>query len=414
MTERMTPARAYSFLLCGMLLACREHADAESPRAQAARPAPAVTAAPGPRGPDPAQAELASGVTQAASPLEPRLPDAASAPTPAAPDAEPTIVLAAGGDVNFGRQCGQAILKDVNYDPFADLNAAWSAADLRFINLESQLSDQNGLTQSPRNRLIFSGPPSGADVLARAKVSLVSTANNHAWDYGKGALFETIDNLTRAQVPFAGTGRDVAAAYRPVVVESKGRSIALFAVTHIWNQGTFSNHEGRGYVAWADVDRLKAGIKLARREHDFVIVSYHGGEEYIEAPVDKTRRFVKAVMALGVDAIIGHHPHVPQGVGWVSGRPVFYSLGNFVFDTVSQRPWTRQSFFVRLQLQKGATPVVSACPYALEGHRPRSFASDDPLLGRFRQHLINWSTSVGGSKVATVDELGCLPVAPPK
>lgn len=398
-----------------MLLACREHADAESPRAQSRGsrgPSPAQSHG---SGPSPAQAELAGGVTQAAIPLEPRLPEAGGLPPPVVPEQAPIIVLAAGGDVSFGRECGQAILKDVKYDPFAGLSQAWSSADLRFINLESQLSDQNGLTQSPRNRLIFTGPPSGADVLARAKVSLVSTANNHAWDYGKSALFETIDNLTRAQVAFAGTGRDVEAAYRPVVVQAKGHSVALFAVTQIWNQGTFSDHEGRAHVAWADVDRLKTGIARARRERDFVIVSYHGGEEYIDAPVDRTRRFVKAVMALGVDAIIGHHPHVPQGIGWFGGRPVFYSLGNFVFDTHANKPWTKQSYFVRLQLQKGVAPVVSVCPYALEGHRPRSFANDDvSSLGRFRQHLINWSTSVGGSKVATVDELGCLPVAPPK
>jgi poly-gamma-glutamate synthesis protein (capsule biosynthesis protein) len=404
----MKPALCCSILLCGMLLACREHADAESPRAPGeARPPALATVEPG----------LAGGVTEGVKvPLpEPARPEPSGSPEPGASAAEPRIVLAAGGDVNFGRECGQAILKDSGYDPFAALSPAWSSADLRFINLESQLSDQGGATQSPRNRLIFTGPPSGADVLARAKVSLVSTANNHAWDYGKSALLETIDNLRRAQVPFAGTGPDAEAAYRPVVIQIKGRTLALFAVTHIWNQGAFWDHEGSAHVAWADVDRLKAGIQRARREQDFVIVSYHGGEEYIDAPVDKTRRFVKAVMALGVDAIIGHHPHVPQGIGWVGGRPVVYSLGNFVFDTTANKPWTKQSFFVRLELQKGSAPVVSACPFSLEGHRPRSIAEQDTYpMTRFRQHLVNISTSVGGSKIAPPDALGCLPVAPPK
>ena len=113
-------------------------------------------------------------------------------------------MLAAGGDVNFGRECGQAILRDISYAPFADLNEAWTSADVRFVNLESQLSDQHGLTQSPTHRLIFTGPPGGADVLANARVSLVSTANNHAWDFGKSALFETIANLERAEI--AGNG----------------------------------------------------------------------------------------------------------------------------------------------------------------------------------------------------------------
>ncbi len=169
----------------------------------------------------------------------------------------------------------------MSYAPFAGLTEAWTSADARFVNLESQLSDQHGLTQSPSHRLIFTGPPGGAEVLAKAGVSLVSTANNHAWDFGKSALFETIANLERAQVAFAGTGRDAEQAYRPAVLRVKGRSIAVFAVTQVWNQPPFDTHEGKDFVAWANVDKLKAGIERARREHDFVLVSYHGGEEYV-------------------------------------------------------------------------------------------------------------------------------------
>ncbi|HEY6079872.1 MAG TPA: CapA family protein, partial [Polyangiaceae bacterium] len=315
---------------------------------------------------------------------------------------------------NFGRECGQAILKDATYAPFAHLGAGWTAADARFANLESQLSEQNGVTQHPRHRLIFTGPPAGAAVLARAKLSLISTANNHAWDYGKGALFETMDNLRRAGVPFAGTGRTADQAYEPAVLRLNGLSVALFAVTHIWNQGPFAKHEGRGYVAWADAARLQAGVERARRDHDFVLVSYHGGEEYIDAPVDRTRRFVKAMMALGIDAVIGHHPHVPQGIGWVDARPVLYSLGNFVFAGHDDRPWTQKSYFARLTLRKGQPVLVAACPFVLEGHIPRAFALPAEALqvARFRQHLIDISTSVGGSNVGAVDELGCLPVSP--
>jgi len=333
---------------------------------------------------------------------------------PAAPPeaAEPSIVLALGGDVNFGRECGQSILKDGSYAPFAGLTEGWTSADARFVNLESQLSDQHGLTQSPRHRLIFTGPPGGAEVLAKAGVALVSTANNHAWDFGKSALFETIANLERAQVAFAGTGRDVEQAYQPALLRVKGRRIALFAVTQVWNQPPFEAHEGKHFVAWASLDKLKAGIERARRENDFVLVSYHGGEEYMNAPTDRTRRFAKEMMALGVDAFIGHHPHVPQGIGWVAGRPILYSLGNLVFAGHDERPWTKQSFFARLTLHRGEPVRLSACPYALDGHRPRSLDKQREAVAiqRARLHLINTSTSVGGSEVANVDELGCLPI----
>src|SRR5262245_36456763 len=84
------------------------------------------------------------------------------------PEKAKGLVVVAGGDVNFGRECGQAILANPSYDPFQFVEPLFRDADLTFVNLESQLSDQKGETQSPKNRLIFTGPPGGADVLARA------------------------------------------------------------------------------------------------------------------------------------------------------------------------------------------------------------------------------------------------------
>lgn len=336
-------------------------------------------------------------------------------PPPADPEPEPSLVLAAGGDVNFGRECGQEILRDPAYAPLAGLGAAWTSADARFANLESQLSDQNGETQSPRHRLIFTGPPGGAAVLSLSGVSVVSTANNHAWDYGRGALLETMTNLEQAGVGFVGTGRDAPEAYRPYVLRIKGRTIALFAVTHVWNQPPFATHPGRELVAWADVPRLRANIERARREHDFVLVSYHGGEEYVHAPTERVQWFARQMMALGVDAVIGHHPHVPQGIGHVTGRPILYSLGNLAFAGHQDRPWTRQSFFARLTLTKGKPPALAACPFALDGHRPRSFQLQRESLAieLFRRHLVELSRYTGGAVVSGPDELGCLTVASP-
>jgi poly-gamma-glutamate synthesis protein (capsule biosynthesis protein) len=393
--------RLRSFLIALMALACAERPDAQSPGLS--RPG-VVTP----------QASVAL-VVAAAVPVvavEPAEPEPV-APTPeTAP--EPSIVLAAGGDVNFGRECGQAILHDRAYDPFTGLGPAWTSADLRFVNLESQLSDQKGVTQHPGNRLIFTGPPGGADVLARAGVSLVSTANNHAWDYGKSALFETIANLKRAGVPFAGTGADQDAAYAPVVLHVKQRSIALFAVTQIWNPGQFSTHEGRHYVAWANVARLRPLIERARHDYDFVLVSYHGGAEYVHAPPTAVRQFLAAMMALGVDAVIGHHPHVPHGIGFCEGRPIIYSLGNFVFAGHDVKPWTKSTFFARLTLRKGTAPLLDACPIAIDGHRPRSYDTERERLAieRVRLHVVDTSASVGGANVAHADELGCLRVTP--
>ncbi len=331
------------------------------------------------------------------------------------PPSEPgTFELAAGGDVGLGRACGQAILQDPKYDPFRFIAPIWSKADLRFVNLESQLSDQKGETQSPRHHLIFCGPPGGADVLARAGIGVVSTANNHAWDYGRAALFETLANLERAGVKSIGTGRTLDQALTPAEFEVRGHKIALFAVSHVWNQGPMSKHEARNFVGWARFADLRQKIARARRDNDFVVLSYHGGEEYIDAPVDRTRAFVKEVMAAGVDVFIGHHPHVPQGVGWYGGRPVFYSLGNFVFDSSQNRYWTKFGMVAKLELRPDHSIGVRVCPYGIEGHTPKPLAQGSYENQRFRRSLKQWSTAVGGSEVGETDANGCYPLAAPK
>src|SRR5688572_27274192 len=225
-----------------------------------------LAALPSRAAPPPAAAIKASAsVSRPVAASVPVLPVAEPEASAAPPAAPAPLVIVAGGDVNFGRECGQAILADVRYDPFRFMAPLWRDADLRFVNLESQLSDQKGETQSPRNRLIFTGPPDGGLTLAQAGIQIVSTANNHAWDYGRGALFETLDNLARAGVKSVGTGRTLEAAYAPAVLEVRGRRIAVFAVTQIWNAGDIETHQGKNYVAWARLPRLKKLLERARR-----------------------------------------------------------------------------------------------------------------------------------------------------
>jgi poly-gamma-glutamate capsule biosynthesis protein CapA/YwtB (metallophosphatase superfamily) len=321
------------------------------------------------------------------------------------------VVLVAGGDVSFGREVGQRVVENADYTPFSKLALLWADADIRFVNLESQLSEQGGETQSPRHRLIFTGPPGGASALARAKIQVVSTANNHAWDYGRGALFETLANLAREGVRAAGTGIDLEAAYRPVSLDVRGLRVAVVAVTHVWNQGPLEQHEGREFVAWASLPRLRAAVAKAREQAGFVIVSYHGGAEYQDAPSELTRRFAKAAIEAGADAFIGHHPHVIQGVGWVGDRPVFYSLGNLVFGPRSAHPWTRYGMLARIELDASGARRYAVCPYELVDFEPSPFTGVE--RARFLSHVRLASTAVGGTVFGAPDAHGCSSVEPP-
>jgi len=256
--------------------------------------------------------------------------------------------LLAVGDVNLGRKVGQEILKGDTLYPFVSVRDSFASYDLVFANLESQLSDQKGETQSPRNNLIFTGPPDGCMSLKYAGVTVVSTANNHALDYGIRGLRQTLANLDASGVLHAGTATDSAGRYRPVMITSHGIRIAILACTDVMNM---EDPVWRRYVAPADTSLLLPEIRAIRDSADFIIVSYHGGEEYADAPTVRTRHFARQVIDGGADLFLGHHPHVPYGVEEYEGKYIVHSLGNFVFWQ-PDRFWTQRSFAFSALLQK--------------------------------------------------------------
>jgi poly-gamma-glutamate capsule biosynthesis protein CapA/YwtB (metallophosphatase superfamily) len=262
--------------------------------------------------------------------------------------ADPVVHLLALGDVNLGRETGQEILKGDTLYPFAYVTDTLAAFDLVFANLECTLSDQNGETQSPKNNLIFTGPPAGAVTLKRAGIQVVSTANNHALDYGIGANRETARYLSDAGVQFAGTSVGGRPLYEPVRLELKGIRFAVFACTDVMN---ITDPVWRKYVAAADTAEVLPHIRALRDSVDFILISYHGGEEYSDGPSRRTQEFARSAVAAGADLVVGHHPHVAQGIEQVGNRLIVYSLGNFAFHQ-PQRYWTQRSFGFAADIEK--------------------------------------------------------------
>jgi poly-gamma-glutamate synthesis protein (capsule biosynthesis protein) len=158
---------------------------------------------------------------------------------------------------------------------------------------------------------------------------------------------------------------------------------------------------------------VQTALERARRDADFVILSYHGGVEYVDAPTEATRRFIDRALKTGlVDVVIGHHPHVPQGVAFRRGHPVFYSLGNLVFAGHTWAPWTLVGFAARLELDAEHGLEVSVCPFALDGHLPKPIGPTDPQSAAARAHLVVTSASVGDAVVGAADTRGCFPLEP--
>lgn len=251
------------------------------------------------------------------------------------------------GDVSLGRAVGQQILKGNLDYPFKHVADTLRKADIVFVNLESQLSDQKGITEHPQYNMIFTGPPDGALSLKQANVTVVSTANNHAFDYGNRALRETIENLRNAGIGFVGTSVDSVGEMTPAVTERGGTRIGFLAYTQ------FVNPKGnwRGKIALFEREQVRRDIESLKAAVDLVVVSYHAGAEYVDAPSSKLRQEFRHFVECGADIVIGHHPHYVQGIERYNGKLVFYSLGNFVFYQ-PQREWTRFGLGVTFDISK--------------------------------------------------------------
>ncbi len=246
------------------------------------------------------------------------------------------LVLRAFGDVNLGRKAGQRIFEGDTAFPFRDAGRLLTDADAMFVNLESPLTDQGGETRHPRDGYRFCGPRIGAATLVRGGIDVVSGANNHMYDYGRRGMLETLTSLDEVGIRVAGLEADVPGANGPVVLTVQGMRLGFVAYTEFVNMpGSW-----QGNIDVFDARKAKRDIAALRKRADLVVASYHGGTEYTEGPPAGTLRNLRSLADAGADVVIGHHPHVPQGVELRNGRVILYSLGNFVFYQ-PQRYWTQ-------------------------------------------------------------------------
>lgn len=252
------------------------------------------------------------------------------------------------GDINLGRSVGQKILK-INVDyPFEKYNIRNDSADIVFANLECPVSFQNGETGHPKYNLVFTAPPEATTTLQNSGVTIVSTANNHALDYGYKALEETIENLSKANILFVGTSKDEETLFNPLIIEKNNIKIAIFAVTSFVN---IALKDWKKSIASLDTVVLKSKIAQIRDSVDVIILSYHGGVEYIDTSIKKVRDFANWSITNDIDIFLGHHPHVTYGIEKKGNRFIVHSLGNFVFFQ-PQHYWTQRSYGLKFIFEK--------------------------------------------------------------
>lgn len=272
---------------------------------------------------------LPAGWQQVDATLAPDLPAAQPRPAEAAPATDSrTVRLAWMGDVMLADGPGRLIARGI--DPFGRVAAALKQADLRIANLECVVADNGRALRKPWT---FRAHPRTLPVLQR-HVDAVSLANNHSGDFGPQAFAQMLGRLQQAGLPYFGGGQHLRQAHRPLILQRNGLRIALLAYNEMFPR-QFEAGEQRPGVAWAEEERMVAGVRAARQMADVVIPYLHWGQEDSPSAHARQRALARLLIQAGADAVVGTHPHVRQDTELIDGKPVIYSLGNFVFDGFS-------------------------------------------------------------------------------
>jgi len=304
------------------------------------------------------------------------------------------ITLALMGDVMLGRRVAEAL----NYhmgpeEPWGGVMALLDAADLRIINLECAITDNEQPWTRTAKVFHFRTPPSAIETLRTARIDACSLANNHTLDFEEQGLLDTLEHLDAAGIRHAGAGRTQEEAVDPailIVPADHTHQVALLAFTD--NEPSFAagpDRPGTNYLAVSlrpEVLRRVEGAVSAVREMgvDTVLFSNHWGPNMVQRPNEIFRRFARAVIDLGVDIYYGHSAHVFQGVEIYHGKPILYDTGDFIDDYAVNRELRNDwSFLFRVSIEEGRFERLDLTPVKL------SYARVDLATGGEREIILD-------------------------
>lgn len=259
---------------------------------------------------------------------------------------EECLSVAFTGDVLLDRGVRQQIQKKGIEHLFESVTPLFRSLDATVINLECPVTS----VRSPlHKKYIFRAEPIWAEALAQAGITHATMANNHTMDQGRSGLTDTYHHLLSAGITPIGYGETASESCQPILIQKKKIKVVLYnsVMLPLENWVYLENSPG---VCQQPIEELEAEIRNFKQQNpeSYVIVVLHWGVEYQRLPTLSQRKGAHLLIRAGADAIIGHHPHIIQQEEYYEGKPIFYSLGNFVFD--QRKPETSQSVIVQLNL----------------------------------------------------------------
>lgn len=256
------------------------------------------------------------------------------------------VSLVFAGDIVLDDAAGEMIRR--GEDPFADFASFFQGADIRIGNLECVVATTGSAGDK---NFTFRAHPRTLPILKR-HFDAMALANNHSGDFGRQAFAEMLGLLKQSDIGQFGGGHDLSEAHTPLIIERKGMRIALLGYSEFMPRSFEADYNAPG-IAWSEDEQVVADIKKARAVYkaDLVIPVMHWGWENEPTSNARQRQLARTMIDAGADAVIGGHPHVTQEIEHYQGKPIIYSVGNFVMketDNANQRI----GWVLRLQLDK--------------------------------------------------------------
>jgi poly-gamma-glutamate capsule biosynthesis protein CapA/YwtB (metallophosphatase superfamily) len=260
--------------------------------------------------------------------------------------ADPVLRLVFVGDIMLDDGPGKTIA--TGGDPLAAFDTHLRQADFSIGNLETPVSERG--TAMERKITLFRSAPAVMRVL-KGRFTALSVANNHSGDYGHEAFLDTLSHVNAAGITAFGGGINATAAHAPLWLEKHGLRIAVLA----YNEYKPRAFEAGPYwpgIAWSSDSEVVSDIKAARKAGaDLVIPFMHWGWENEPQPSSRQWQLARLMIDAGADAVIGGHPHLTQGADSYKGKPIIWSLGNFVFDGFKEWPG-RHGWLLEIELDR--------------------------------------------------------------
>ena len=280
------------------------------------------------------------------------------------PSGKGTLVVHGTGDVNFDPGYGPNPQHSFDY-AWSGLDGLFLDDDLTVINLECVPSLLGSAVPKAYN---FRCPLGALAPTRRAGVEVANQANNHGGDYGIAALMDGLENLREVGIAPVGAGIDVTAANSPALFEINGWTVAVLGFNGVISHANWIATDSRpGMASGDDTARMVAAVRAADQVADLVFVTVHWGREatFTPEPGDVVR--AHAMIDAGADAIFGHHAHRLQPLDFYRGRPVFWGLGNFVWQS---RERSRRTAVAEVVVQPDGTVFARQIPadIADKGH----------------------------------------------